>query len=81
MDGYIISLKPDAADLVRYWSINRMVDNIDDADFITESIAARRSLAALQSQFLDHTVTLHPAFKGVQLKNVVSAVTGSVPAI
>lgn len=73
MDGYIISLKHDNESQVKYWAGSATTENINDAMFIPDVTAARRTVAGLQNQFLDHSVTLHPAFKGIQLKDVASA--------
>lgn len=72
MNGYILSLKHDDESQIKYWAENNMTQNINDASFIPDVVNARRSAAALQNQFLDHAVTVLPAFKGVQLRNVVS---------
>lgn len=73
MDGFVISMIRDGELQVRYWSGSETSEKLDDATFISDTVAARRNAASLQNQFTDHHVVLVPAFKGIQLKNVVSA--------
>lgn len=69
MNGFVISLQLDNTALIQYWAATDMTEDINEASFIEDAPAARRTTAALQNQFLDYTVICHPAYKGVQLKN------------
>lgn len=75
MDGFIISLHRDNEPEPKYWAGNSAVNNINDAEIIPDVVAARRSAGALQGQYTDCVVTIHPAFKGIQLKSVLNVAT------
>lgn len=72
MDGFIISLHQDEDLESKYWAGNSIVSNINDAQFIPDVVTARRSAGALQGQYVDSVVTVHPAFKGIQLKSALN---------
>lgn len=72
MEGYVISMLRDGETQVKYWAGSNASEKLDDATFIPDVVAARTNAANLQNQFTDYHVILLPAFKGIQLRNVVS---------
>lgn len=68
MDGFVISLHQDNSQELKYWAVNSLVTDLNDAELISDVAVARSSASALQIQHLDSLVTVHPAFKGIQLK-------------